>query len=63
MLTVLFGIFAFFWTAIFATVGVGLLVTFLIPLIILALVFRIGIAFVKLAAGAVLLMLLVVCLF
>lgn len=63
MLTFLFGIFAFFWTAIFATVGVGLLITFLIPLIILALVFRIGIALVKLAAGAVLLVLLCICLF
>ena len=63
MLTFVFGILAFFWTALFAAVGVGLLVTFLIPLLILALVFRIGIAIAKLAAGAVLLALLLVCLF
>jgi hypothetical protein len=63
MLTFLFGIFAFFWTAIFATVGVGLFVVFLIPLIILALLFRIGFAIMKLAAGAVLVALLFVCLF
>lgn len=63
MLTFLFGIFALFWTAIFATVGVSFFVVFLIPLIILALLFRIGFAIMKLAAGVVLVALLCVCLF
>ena len=62
MFTFLFGLFAFFWSAIFATIGVTLLVVFLIPLILLAVLFRIGLLFFKLAAGAVLLCLLIVCL-
>ena len=63
MLTFLFGIFAIFWTAIFATVGVGLFFVFLIPLIILAILFRIGFAIMKLAAGVMLFALVCVCLF
>lgn len=63
MLTLLFGIFAFFWTAVFAAVGVGLFAVFLIPLLIFALVFRLGLLLVKFAAGVVLLALLCVCLF
>ena len=63
MLTFLFGIFAFFWTAVFAAVGIGFFAIFLIPLLILALVFRLGFILVKLAAGVVLLALLCVCLF
>ena len=63
MLAMLFGMFAFFWTAVFAVAGIGLLAMFLIPLLIIALVFRIGIIMVKLTAGVVLLCLLCVCLF
>ncbi len=62
MLTFLFGLFAAIWTAIFASVGVVLLVVFLVPLILLAIFVRIGLLFFKLAAGAVLLCLLVACL-
>ncbi|HEY1614181.1 MAG TPA: hypothetical protein VGF97_10865 [Rhizomicrobium sp.] len=62
MLTFLFGIFAVIWSAIFATVGITLLFVFLIPLILFAIVFRIGLLFFKLAAGAVLLCLLALCL-
>lgn len=63
MLTVLFGIFVFFWTAVFSIVGLSLVFAFLVPLLVLVLVFRIGMLFVKLAAGVVLLALFAVCLF
>jgi hypothetical protein len=63
MLTMLFGIFAFFWAAIFTIVGVSVFVAFLIPLLLLLLVFRIGLVFVKLGLAVVLLALLSVCLF
>jgi hypothetical protein len=61
--TLLFGIFAFFWTSVFVVVGISLFLGLLIPFLLLALVFRIGLLFVKLAAGVVLLALFAVCLF
>ncbi|MGH6889669.1 MAG: hypothetical protein ACREHF_10815 [Rhizomicrobium sp.] len=63
MLTLLFGMFAFFWAAVFSIVGLSLFLAFLVPFLLFALVFRIGILFVKLAAGVVMLALLAVCLF
>ena len=63
MLTLLFGMFAFFWTAVFSVVGVGLILALLIPFLILALLFRIGFFIFKLAAGVVLLAVFAVCLF
>jgi hypothetical protein len=63
MLTMLFGIFALFWTVIFSIVGVSVFLALLLPFLLLALVFRIGLLFVKLAAGVVLLALFAVCLF
>lgn len=63
VLTFLFGMFAFFWAAIFSVVGFSLFLAFLVPFLVLALVFRIGLLFVKLAAGMVLLALFAVCLF
>ena len=63
MLTVLFGMFAFFWAAIFSVVGLGLVLVLLIPFLILTLLFRIGFFIFKLAAGVVLLALFAVCLF
>jgi hypothetical protein len=63
MLTLLFGMFAFFWAAIFTVVGVSVFLVFLIPLLLLALLFRIGLVFVKLGLAVVLLALLSVCLF
>ena len=63
MFTLIFGIFAFFWAAIFTAVGLTALFAFVIPLLLIALVFRIGLFFVKLAAGVVLLSLFAICLF
>lgn len=63
MLTLLFGMFAFFWAAIFSVVGLTVVLALLVPFLLLAVVFRIGLLFVKLAAGVVLLALLAVCLF
>jgi hypothetical protein len=63
MFTLLFGIFAFFWTALFTAVGLVVLLVFLVPLLLFALFFRLGIFLVKLAAGLVLLSLVAVCLF
>ena len=63
MLTLLFGMFAFFWAAIFSVVGLSLFLVLLIPFLILTLLFRIGFFFFKLAAGVVLLALFAVCLF
>jgi hypothetical protein len=62
MLTLLIGVFAFFWSALFAVVGVSLFVGLLIPLLLLVLVFRIGAMLVKVAAAVVLLVLFSVCL-
>ena len=63
MLTLLFGTFAFFWTALFTVVGLTLFLALLVPFLLVALIFRIGLLFVKLAAGVVLLALFAVCLF
>jgi len=63
MLTLLFGIFAFFWAALFTAVGLTFLFAFLVPLLLVAIVFRLGFFLVKLAAGVVLLSLFAVCLF
>ena len=63
MLTLLFGIFAFFWAAIFTIVGVSFFLAFLVPLLLLALIFRIGLVLVKVGLAVVLLALLSVCLF
>jgi hypothetical protein len=63
MLTLLFGMFAFFWAAIFSVVGLSLFLVLLIPFLILTLLFRIGFFIFKLAAGVVLLALFAVCLF
>jgi hypothetical protein len=63
MFTLMFGIFAFFWTALFTAVGLTLLLVFLVPLLLVALFLRLGFFLVKLAAGMVLLSLFAVCLF
>ncbi len=63
MLTLLFGMFAFFWAALFSVVGLALFLGLLVPLLLLVILFRIGLFFVKLAAGVVLLALFAVCLF
>jgi hypothetical protein len=63
MFTLLFGIFAFFWTALFTAVGLTVLFVFLLPLLLVALFFRLGFFLVKLTAGVVLLSLFAVCLF
>ncbi|HEY3638569.1 MAG TPA: hypothetical protein VGK90_10500 [Rhizomicrobium sp.] len=63
MLTLLFGMFAFFWTALFSVIGLALVLGLLIPFLILALVVRIGLFFFKLVAGVFLLALFAVCLF
>jgi hypothetical protein len=63
MLALLFGMFAFFWTAVFSVIGLTLVLGLLIPFLLLALLFRIGFFIFKLAAGVVLLALFAVCLF
>ena len=63
MFTLLFGIFAFFWSALFIVVGTSLFVGLLVPFVLLALVFRIGLALVKVGLAVVLIALLSVCLF
>jgi hypothetical protein len=63
MLTLLFGMFAFFWAAIFSVVGMTLLLGVLIPFLLLMVLLRIGFFIFKLAAGVVLLALFAVCLF
>jgi len=63
MLTLLFGLFAFFWAAVAATVGITVVVALVIPIVLLAVIFRIGLIFIKMAAAVVLLALFSVCLF
>jgi hypothetical protein len=63
MFTLLFGIFAFFWTALFTAVGLTVLFVFLLPLLLIALFFRLGLFLVKVAAGVLLLSLFAICLF
>lgn len=63
MFTFLFGIFAFFWSALFMVVGASLFLGLLVPFLLLALVFRIGLVLVKLGLAVVLIALLSVCLF
>lgn len=63
MLALLFGMFAFFWTSLLAIVGISLILALLVPFLILALIFRIGLLFTKMAAAVVLLALFAVCLF
>jgi len=63
MFTLIFGIFAFFWTALFTAVGLTVLFAFLVPFLLVALFFRLGLFLVKLAAGVVLLSLFAICLF
>jgi len=63
MFTLVFGIFAFFWTALFTAVGLTILFAFLVPFLLVALLFRLGLLLVKLAAGVVLLSLFAICLF
>lgn len=63
MLTLLFGMFAFFWAGVVAVVGLSVVFAVLIPLFVLILLFRVGLIFVKLAAAVVLLALFSVCLF
>ena len=63
MFTLVFGIFAFFWTALFTAVGLTVLFAFLVPFLLVALFFRLGLLLVKLAAGVVLLSLFAICLF
>lgn len=63
MFALIFGIFAFFWTAFFTTVGLTVLFAFLVPFLLVALFFRLGLFLVKLAAGVVLLSLFAICLF
>ncbi|HEY2444828.1 MAG TPA: hypothetical protein VGI20_03725 [Rhizomicrobium sp.] len=62
MLTLLFGLFAFFWSAIFAVIGVSLFLGLLVPFLLLALVFRLGLLLVKVGLAVVLLVLLSICL-
>ena len=62
-MTFLFGIFAFFWAALFSVIGLTIALALLVPFLIFVLIFRIGLLFAKLAAGAVLLALFAVCLF
>ena len=62
MLTLLFGMFAFFWSALFAVVGATLFLGLLVPFLLLALVFRVGLVLVKLGFAVVLIALLSVCL-
>jgi hypothetical protein len=59
----LFGIFAFFWTALFTVVGLTVLFVFLLPLLLIGLLFRLGFFLVKVAAGVMLLSLFAICLF
>ena len=63
MFTLIFGIFAFFWTALFTAVGLTVLFAFLVPFLLVALFFRLGLFLVKLVAGVFLLSLVAVCLF
>jgi hypothetical protein len=63
MFTLIFGIFAFFWAALFTAVGLTVLFAFLVPLLLVALFLRLGLFLVKLAAGMVLLSLFAICLF
>jgi hypothetical protein len=63
MLTLLFGMFAFFWAAIFSVVGLTLFLGLIVPFLLLVMLFRIGFFVFKLAAGVVLLALFAVCLF
>ena len=63
MLTLLFGMFAFFWAAIFSVVGLALFLGLLVPFLLILVLFRIGFFIFKLAAGVVLLALFAVCLF
>jgi hypothetical protein len=63
MLTVLFDMFAFFWAALISVVGLTLFLGLLVPVLLLVLLFRVGLFFLKLAAGVVLLALFAVCLF
>lgn len=63
MLTLLFGTLALFWTVLFTVVGLTVFLAVLVPLLLVAIIFRIGLFFVKFAAGVVLLALLAVCLF
>lgn len=63
MFTLLFGIFAFFWTALFTVVGLTVLFVFLLPLLLIGLLFRLGFFLVKVAAGVMLLSLFAICLF
>ncbi|HEX3666775.1 MAG TPA: hypothetical protein VHU23_16235 [Rhizomicrobium sp.] len=63
MLTLLFGMFAFFWAAIFSVVGLTLFLGLIVPFLLLVVLFRIGFFIFKLAAGVVLLALFAVCLF
>jgi hypothetical protein len=63
MFAFLFGIFAFFWSALFAVVGVSLFLGLAIPFLLLVLVFRLGLVLVKFGLAVVLIALLSVCLF
>jgi len=63
MFTLIFGIFAFFWATLFTAVGLTVLFAFLVPFLLVALFFRLGLFLVKLAAGMVLLSLFAICLF
>jgi hypothetical protein len=63
MLTLIFGIFAFFWATLFTAVGLTVLFAFVVPLLLIALFFRLGLFLMKLVAGVFLLSLVAVCLF
>lgn len=63
MFTLIFGIFAFLWTALFTAVGLTVLFAVLVPFLLIAVFFRIGLLFVKLVAGVFLLSLFAICLF
>ena len=54
MLGLIIGLFALVWASIAATVGVALLIVFLLPLIAFAVLFRLGFALFKFAAALVL---------
>jgi len=63
MFTLIFGIFAFFWAAIFSAIGLTMLFAFLVPILLIAILFRLGFFLVKLVAGVFLLSLVAICLF
>lgn len=55
MFGLMFGVFAMIWAAVTATVGLTLILVFLVPLLAVAILFRIGFVLFKLTAVLLLL--------